>query len=46
MKVSYVISILFLVTILFGSIIFVVNKERFIVEHIEVTADFKFNRSF
>ena len=46
MKVSYVISILFLVTVLFCSIIFVVNKERFIVEHIEVNADFKFNRSF
>lgn len=46
MKVSYVISILFLITILFCSIIFVVNKERFIVESIEITADFRFNRTF
>lgn len=46
MKISYVISILFLITILFCSIIFVVNKERFIVEDIEITADFRFNRTF
>lgn len=46
MKVSYVISILFLTMILFCSILFVVNKERFIVENIEVTADFRFNRTF
>lgn len=46
MKVSYVISILFLIAILFCSILFVVNKERFIVENIEITADFRFNRTF
>lgn len=46
MKISYVISILLLITILFCSIVFVVNKERFIVEDIEITADFRFNRTF